>query len=306
MPSSSSINYAPGQTVANLVTVPVGSDGYVYLANKGGTINLIADVSGYYSRSAPDLYQPVSPVRVLDTRNGTGAPKSAVSNGGTVKLLVALGDTNLAPVGDMTAVAVNITVVNASNGGYIAAYADGASRPGTSNVNFGKGQIVANNAIVPVAANGKIDLTAELGTTASVNVVVDVVGYYSPSMNFATTAFVPIVPSRVFDSREDGEGQIANGIEYDLDLGWWAQPTAAIEMNLTVTGTKSSGYLNLYTYGASIPSTSNINWTKGQTVANAASVSASDANGWIAIYNASGGGADVILDVSGYFESSRV
>jgi hypothetical protein len=206
----------------------------------------------------------------------------------------------------MTAVAVNITVVNASNGGYIAAYADGASRPGTSNVNFGKGQIVANNAIVPVAANGKIDLTAELGTTASVNVVVDVVGYYSPSMNFATTAFVPIVPSRVFDSREDGEGQIANGIEYDLDLGWWAQPTAAIEMNLTVTGTKSSGYLNLYTYGASIPSTSNINWTKGQTVANAASVSASDANGWIAIYNASGGGADVILDVSGYFESSRV
>jgi hypothetical protein len=306
VPSSSSINYAAGQTVANLVTVPVGSDGYVYLANKGGTINLIADVSGYYSRSAPDLYQPVSPVRVLDTRKGTGAPKGAVSNGGTVKLLVALGDTNLAPAGDMTAVAVNITVVNASNGGYIAAYADGASRPGTSNVNFGKGQVVANNAIVPVAANGKIDLTAELGTTASVNLVVDVVGYYSASMNFATTAFVPIVPSRVFDSRKDGEGQIVNGIEYDLDLGWWAQPTAAIEMNLTVTNTKSGGYLNLYTYGASIPSTSDINWTKGQTVANAANVSASDANGWIAIYNTSGGGTDVILDVSGYFESSRV
>jgi hypothetical protein len=306
VPGSSSLNYVAGQTVANLVTVPVGSDGYVYLADKGGTVNLIADVSGYYSRSAPDLYEPARPERVLDTRDGTGAAKGAISSGGTAKVLVALGDTTLAPAGEMTAVAVNITVVNATSGGYVTAYADGASRPGTSSVNFGKGQIVGNNAVVPVSADGRIDLTAEMAGTASVNLVVDVVGYYSASPSYATTAFVPIAPSRVFDSRKDGEGQIANGIEYDLNLGGWAPPTAAVQMNMTVTNTKSGGYLTLYTYGAPMPGTSNINWTAGQTVAKGASVPPNDANGWIAIYNASGGSTDLILDVSGYFETSQV
>ncbi|WP_152626700.1 hypothetical protein [Streptacidiphilus carbonis] len=306
VPNSSSLNYAAGQIVANLVTVPVGSDGYVYVADKGGTINLIADISGYYSRTAPNLYQPATPQRLLDTRNGTGAPKGAVSSGGTVKLLVALGDTYLPPAGEMTAAAVNITVVNATNAGFVTTYADGASQPGTSNVNFGKGQIVSNNAVVPVAADGKIDLTAALGTTGSVDLVVDIVGYYSASMNFASTAFVPIAPSRVFDSRQDGQGQIANGIEYDLNLGEWAMPVAAVQMNATVTNTRSASYLNLYTYGAPRPGTSNLNWTTGQTVARGASVSPSQLNGWIAIYNASGGGTDLILDISGYFENARV
>jgi hypothetical protein len=134
----------------------------------------------------------------------------------------------------------------------------------------------------------------------------DVVGYYSASPNFASAAFVPIAPSRVFDSRKLATGQLKNGIEYDLNLGSWAQPTAAIEMNVTVTNTKSGGYLNVYTYGAPIPSTSNLNWNAGQTVANAAFPSANNANGWVSIYNASGGSTDVILDISGYFETSRV
>ncbi|WP_277439004.1 hypothetical protein [Streptomyces sp. SPB162] len=64
VPGASSLSYVPGQAVANLVTVPVGRDGYIYLADKGGTINLIADVSGYSSRTAPDLYQPVMPRRL--------------------------------------------------------------------------------------------------------------------------------------------------------------------------------------------------------------------------------------------------
>lgn len=310
VPNVSNLNYKAGKTVANLVTVPVGADGYVYLANSGppaGPVDLIADVSGYYSRSAPELYKPASPERVLDTRNGTGAKAGAVANGGTVKLSVALGDTNLAPAGYMSAAAVNITVVNPSGNGYITAYADGQNRPGTSNLNYTKGQTVANSAIVPVAANGEIDLTNEMSAAGSANILVDIVGYYSTNANFAGAAFVPIAPSRVFDSRKDGSRQIQNGVEYDLALGYWAQSADAIEMNATVTGTKSNGFLSLYTYGVlSPPSTSNLNWSTGQITANAAYVSPDNANGWIAIYNGGSGATDVILDVSGYFEDSRV
>ena len=308
VPDVSSLNYTADKTVANLITVPVGSDGYVYLANSGppaGPVDLIADVSGYYSRSATELYETASPERLLDTRNGTGAAKGAVSDKGTVKLLVALGNTNLAPVGYMSAVAVNITVVDPSGNGYVTAYADGTGRPGTSNLNYTSGQTVANSAVVPVAANGEIDLTNEMSAPGSTNLLVDVVGYYSTNTDFAGSAFVPIAPSRVFDSRKDGKGQIEAGVQYDLALGYWAQPIEAIDMNVTVAGTKSSGYLSLYGYGAPVPSTSNLNWSTGQTAANAAYVSPSDANGWISFYNGGSADTDVILDVSGYFQSIR-
>jgi hypothetical protein len=50
-PTVSNLNFTPGQTVANLVVVPIGSDGKVALYNgSGGTTHLVADVSGYYLR----------------------------------------------------------------------------------------------------------------------------------------------------------------------------------------------------------------------------------------------------------------
>jgi hypothetical protein len=308
VPKVSSVNYTPGAVVPNLVTVPVGSDGYIYLANTGSApIDLIADVNGYYSLSGANLYSPAIPERLLDTRKGTGAPSGAVPNNGTVKLLVALGNSFLAPAGDMSAVAVNITVVNPSAGGYVTAYADGANRPGTSNLNYTAGQTVANSAIVPVAANGEIDLTNVTSATGSANLLVDVVGYYSSMRNWADSAFVPIAPSRVLDSRKYAKDEIQNGLEYDLNLGSWAKsPTTAIEMNATVTNTLSGGYLSLYTYGYSNPGTSSLDWTPGLTVANAAYVTPNGINGWMAVYNGGGAAADVILDVAGYFQNSTL
>lgn len=307
VPNVSSLNYKAGQTVANSVTVPVGKDGYVYLANSSGPagpVDLIADVSGYYSRSATQLYEPMySPTRLLDTRKGIGAAQSPVANDGTVPLLVALGNNFLAAPGDMSAVAVNITVVSPTGNGYIAAYADGSSRPTTSTLNYTNGQTVANTAIVPVAADGKIDLTNEMSAAGSTQILVDVVGYFSTD---ALSAYVPLSPSRVFDSRKDGLGQIQNGIEYDLPLGDWAVDTDTIQMNVTVAGTKSSGFLTLYAETGALPSTSSLNWTAGQTVANGAFVGPNGNNGWIAFYNGGTGATDVILDISGYFQSSFV
>jgi hypothetical protein len=308
VPDASDLNYTAGKTVANLVTVPVGADGYVYLANSGppaGPVNLIADVSGYYSRAASQLYNTVYfPQRVLDTRKGIGAPEGAVPNGGTVKLLTAQNTEYLPGPGYMNAAVVNITVVNPTGNGYVAAYADGTGQPGTSTLNYTKGQTVANSAIVPVAANGEIDLTNEMTSAGSAQLLVDVAGYFEVGAD-DMSAFVPITPSRVFDSRKDGEGQIENGIEYDLGLGDWAQgPTVAIEVNATVTDTRSSGFLSLFAETQPVPSTSNLNWIQGQTVANSAFFNVNEQDGWISLYNGGGAGADVILDVSGYFQSS--
>ena len=48
-PASSSLNFVPGQDVANLVVVKVGPDGRVNLRNYSkGTTQLVADVAGFY------------------------------------------------------------------------------------------------------------------------------------------------------------------------------------------------------------------------------------------------------------------
>jgi len=49
-PTASNLNFVAGQTVPNLVVVPVGVDGKVALTNgSAGTVQLVADVLGYFS-----------------------------------------------------------------------------------------------------------------------------------------------------------------------------------------------------------------------------------------------------------------
>ena len=48
-PAVSNLNFVKGQTVPNLVVVPVGSDGKVALFNGSfGSVQMVADVAGYY------------------------------------------------------------------------------------------------------------------------------------------------------------------------------------------------------------------------------------------------------------------
>jgi len=70
-------------------------------------------------------YAAVAPTRILDTRNCTGAAKGAVSDNGTVKLLVALGNTNLALgywAQPIDAIDMNVTVAGTKSNGYLSLY----------------------------------------------------------------------------------------------------------------------------------------------------------------------------------------
>ena len=74
-PTVSNLNFVPGQTVPNLVTVKVGANGRVNLFNSTGATSVVADVVGYYTSQAPSSggrFTPLTPSRVLDTRDGTG------------------------------------------------------------------------------------------------------------------------------------------------------------------------------------------------------------------------------------------
>jgi streptogramin lyase len=48
-PTASNLNFGPGQTIPNLVVARVAGDGTVSIANKLGSVDVIADAVGYYS-----------------------------------------------------------------------------------------------------------------------------------------------------------------------------------------------------------------------------------------------------------------
>nr|WP_095873698.1 hypothetical protein [Streptomyces sp. TLI_235] len=169
-PVASNLNWAAQQTTANMVVVPLGADGTVSLFNGGpGGTHLVADVAGYYSGAASgSLYLSAGPVRLTDTRQGSGAP---VAPQGLLQI-----DLSGTPAAGAKAVVLNVTVANPASDGYLTAWPSGAPRPTASNLNWVKDQVVANQVVVPVGADGKVSLFN--GGAGPVHVIVDRVGVF--------------------------------------------------------------------------------------------------------------------------------
>ncbi|POX55398.1 N-acetylmuramoyl-L-alanine amidase [Streptomyces sp. Ru71] len=86
--SASNLNFTAGQTIPNLVTVPV-IDGKVRFFNHAGTVDLLADVTGYYTTdTSGSTHVNHGPLRLMDTRYGTGVRKGPVGPQGVVTLPV--------------------------------------------------------------------------------------------------------------------------------------------------------------------------------------------------------------------------
>ncbi|MEU8521368.1 hypothetical protein AB0C49_17570, partial [Streptomyces sp. NPDC048577] len=75
---ASNLNVTTGQTIPNLVIVPV-INGKISFYNHNGTVDLLADVSGYYTTDTTgSTFKPLTPTRLMDTRTGLGVPKAKI------------------------------------------------------------------------------------------------------------------------------------------------------------------------------------------------------------------------------------
>lgn len=171
-PTASNLNFVAGQTVPNLVSVRLSPTGTVCLFTQQ-TTHLVADLAAWYAIDRDDGYRAVAPDRVLDTRDGTGAPPAKVAAGGVVTLQVA--GRGGVPAGGATAVAMNVTVVDADDEGFVTVYPCGTGRPEASNLNHAAGETVPNLVTVRLAADGTVCLFAQ----RTVHLVADVAGYYT-------------------------------------------------------------------------------------------------------------------------------
>jgi hypothetical protein len=302
-PTASTLNFAAGETISNSTFVSVGTGGVVDLYNGSpGTVQLIADVTGYVDTFGGDgrgAFGTLTPARLLDTRTGNGAPAAPIPPGGTVHVTV-VGRGGVPPVNNgfgYSAAVLNIAAVQPAGSGYLTAYADDASRPGTSNLNLTSGRTHANLAVVPIGSGGGVDLYN--GSSQSVELIADVSGYFSGGAPNSGNQFARSGPTRVLDTRYGiGVPQAAVGpghtITVTLNPGL---PVSAVFLNLTVTSPTGAGYLTAWAHGTARPTTSDLNFTAGETIA---SLNMVPTAGTVDIYNGSSGTVQIVGDEFGY------
>ena len=250
----------------------------------------------------PWQFVPVTPCRVVDTRNQNGEFGGPALAGGTYRSFpIPQGGCEIPATA--AAYSLNVTVVPSGSLGYLTIWPTGKSQPLVSTMNSLDGRIKANAAIVPAGASGAVDVYVSNTT----DVVLDIDGYFAPVGN-STLAFYPLTPCRVLDTR------LANGslggpylfADQQRDfpvLDSSCIPSnanaSAYSMNFTVVPVEGSlGYLTVWPTGESRPLVSTLNNPTGTIVANAAIVPAGT-GGEIAVYPSND--TQLAVDINGYF-----
>jgi hypothetical protein len=254
-------------------------------------------------------YHPIEPARILDSRPGgtnIGPYSSPWSSGATRDINVA-GQGGVPP--DAAAVVLNVTVVNATAPSFLQLWPTGSIKPTYgSSLNFAAGQIVANAVTVRIGDWGQVRV---LNAGGSVDVVVDVAGYYRVGTDGA--GFEPVVPARLMDSRATSNvgtfstpwSDAGSGAR-DVQIGGLAgvpDNAVAVVLNVTAVNPTADSFLQIWPSGSQQPLFgSSLNFVPGQVVPNAVTVKLG-AGGLVRILNAHGS-VDVVIDVTGYYTAS--
>lgn len=299
-PLTSNLNLAAGAVTPNLVYVKLSADGKVELFNNSGTVDLLADVVGWFDDDGSgDRFVGTQPTRLLDTRAGSSIGLSGAFGPGQTRRLSLAGQGPVPSTG-VSAVVLNVTPVNPTADSFVTVWPAGASRPTTSNLNLSPGAITPNLVTVKVSADGKVDLFNNSGT---VDLLADVVGYYTDSGG----GFVGVQPTRLLDTRPGTtvglSGAFGAGQTRTLQVtGKGPVPTSgvsAVVLNVTAVLPSQTSFVTAWPAGATRPETSNLNLAVGTVRPNLVIVRVS-AGGAVDLYNNSGS-VHVLGDVVGYF-----
>jgi alpha-tubulin suppressor-like RCC1 family protein len=235
-------------------------------------------------------YTSISPARVLDTRNGIGAPKRPVPAGGsiTVNLTAQVPAT-------ATAVILNVTAVTTS-ATYVTAWPAGEARPNVSSLNVDANKIRPNAVTVALGANRSVSLYNNTGNT---NLLADLAGYYVPGTG---SKFNSVTPVRVLNTL--GGQPVGPGATRVLDLSSRVPATAtAVTFNLTGVTPTTSTYVTAWPTGSARPNASNLNLVAGEITPNQVTVRLGT-NRSVSIYN-NAGNTHLLADLAGYYDTAQ-
>ncbi len=205
--------------------------------------------------SMPWQFIPVTPCRVVDTRNQNGQFGGPPLQAGTYRNFPLPQGSCDIPA-NAAAYSLNVTVVPPSGGklGYLTIWPTGKTQPLVSTMNSPDGRTKANAAIVPAGAGGSVSVYV----TDTTNLVLDIDGYFTP-VGSSTLAFYSLPPCRVIDTRgSDGPlgGPFLNGQQQrdfpvlESSCIPSGKDIKAYSMNLTVVPVHNTlGYLTVWPTG---------------------------------------------------------
>ena len=286
-----------GETGTGIRSSPAIAGGMVYAGSDGPTLHAF----GLPQTGAGGDYHPLSPTRILDTRDGTGGIASALGPGATVSVPVA--GRGGVPAAGVSAVTVNLAVTQPTSNGYLTIFPTGTTKPLASSINFEPGQTISNMVVAKLGADGTVSVFNPAGAT---QVVVDVEGWFGAAGVPAGALYNALSPTRLLDTRY-GTGGIASPVGPGATVsvpvagraGVPAAGVSAVAINLAVTEPTSNGYLTVFPTGTTQPLASSINFEPSQTISNMV-MAKLGADGTISVFNPAGA-TQVVIDVEGWF-----
>ena len=122
-------------------------------------------------------------------------------------------------------------------------------------------------------------------------------------------SFFTLTPCRLIDTRGSngplGGPALVAGAQRTFTLtGICGVPSSArsLSLNITVTGPTAAGDLKIFAAGTSVPTSTTMNYSAGQTRANNAIPSLSTSGALIVQCDQPSGTVHLIVDVNGYFQ----
>ena len=262
----------------------------------GGPCGLVFEIT------FPLQFVPVTPCRLVDTRNPNGEFGGPPLQGQTQRSFI-IPDNQVCKIPPTAAAySLNLTVVPEGSLGYLTAWPTGANQPNVSTMNSLDGRVKANAAIVQAGSERAVSVYV----TNTTNLIMDIDGYFAPA-GASTLAFYPLAPCRVADTRNPvgdlGGPYLKGGVQRDfpiLEASSCNIPNSAqaYSLNFTAIPHGSLGYLTVWPTGKTQPNVSTLNSYGGQVVANAAIVPAGT-GGKISTFASND--TDLAIDINGYF-----
>ena len=263
--STLNLNSKDANATVTAVVKLNSSHGFL-LRNAAAPTHALITLLGYFG--APTAtgglgYVALPSHRLLDTRVPTGISKVAkLTPNQAVTVDAAPGGVPA----DATVAVVNMTALNQTAGGYLTAYP--SASPAVASVDYR--QYSRSNLVAVPLVNRKFVVQNRYANT---DAMIDIVGYFSPN---ATARFVTLAnPRRIADTRTGNGGRYGTmtaNASFSLDAGGlYGVPYTVTGLWIGMTAIAAgNGYLAIYPRGSAAPHASNMDFTTGRVVPNAA------------------------------------
>jgi hypothetical protein len=302
-----------GQIVANSAIVKAGTNGGISVFSASDT-DAILDISGYFTDN-PNVsnlaYYPLTPCRVIDTRTDYRMPPGpfgppTMNAREPRRFRFPASPYCQVPAG-AAAYSFTLTAVPPGPLMFITAWGAGGGQPNVSSINSPAGRVLANNVILPVPADGSVDVYAFDRT----DFLVDINGYFAPDDGVNGLFYYPVPQCRAADTTSTTlpspfggpicESQTSRSLAIPSSPGCSSIPTSAKAYAVSVTALPNGvpmPFITAYPSGQARPNASMLNAFQGQIVTNTGIIPAGP-NGSIEIYPFVR--TNVVVEISGYF-----